>query len=144
GPYECRSSPGVLTMIMRAMVAPRNTSSETSRGGRSGLRTVDRAMGLIIIPCQFKRRWISIMPISQRGVGRDHNPGAMSVFMTGARIQGGQHIGRTDDLGYKVEEQPVTNHDLHATLYSTCVRGSKAIPVSQSQSCVFCRIHTPY
>jgi hypothetical protein len=56
------------------------------------------------------------MPISQRGVGRDHNPGAMTVFMTGAGIEGGQHIGRSDDLGYKAEEQPVTNHDLHATL----------------------------
>jgi hypothetical protein len=56
------------------------------------------------------------MPISQRGVGRDHNPGAMTVFMTGGGIEGGQHIGRTDDLGYKAEEQPVTNHDLHATL----------------------------
>jgi hypothetical protein len=56
------------------------------------------------------------MPISQRGVGRDHNPGAMTVFMTGAGIQGGQHIGRTDDLGYKVDEQPATNHDVHATL----------------------------
>jgi len=56
------------------------------------------------------------MPISQRGVGRDHNPGAMTVFMAGAGIDGGQHIGRSDDLGYKAEEQPVTNHDLHATL----------------------------
>jgi len=56
------------------------------------------------------------MPISQRGVGRDHNPGAMTVFMAGAGIQGGQQIGRTDDLGYKADEQPVTNHDLHATL----------------------------
>ena len=56
------------------------------------------------------------MPISQRGVGRDHNPGAMTVFMAGAGIQGGQQIGRTDDLGYKADEQPVTNHDLHTTL----------------------------
>jgi hypothetical protein len=56
------------------------------------------------------------MPISQRGVGRDHNPGAMTVFMTGAGIQGGQSIGATDDIGYKAEEQKVTNHDLHATL----------------------------
>ncbi len=38
------------------------------------------------------------------------------VFMTGAGIEGGRHIGRSDDLGYKAEEQPVTNHDLHATL----------------------------
>jgi hypothetical protein len=56
------------------------------------------------------------MPISQRGVGRDHNPGAMTVFMTGAGIQGGQQIGGTDDVGYKAVEQPITNHDLHATL----------------------------
>ena len=39
------------------------------------------------------------MPISQRGVGRDHNPGAMTVFMTGAGIQGGQQIGTTDEVG---------------------------------------------
>ena len=30
------------------------------------------------------------MPISQRGVGRDHNPGAMTVWMAGAGIHGGQ------------------------------------------------------
>ena len=56
------------------------------------------------------------MPISQRGVGRDHNPGAMTVFMTGAGIQGGQQIGSSDDVGYKAEEQKVINHDLHASI----------------------------
>ena len=56
------------------------------------------------------------MPISQRGVGRDHNPGAMTVWVAGAGIQGGQSIGTTDDVGYKAEEQVVSNHDLHATL----------------------------
>ena len=56
------------------------------------------------------------MPISQRGVGRDHNPGAMTIFMTGAGIQGGQQIGASDEVGYKAEEQRTTNHDLHATL----------------------------
>ena len=56
------------------------------------------------------------MPISQRGVGRDHNPGALTVFMTGAGIQGGQQIGSSDDVGYKAEDQKVTNHDLHATI----------------------------
>ena len=39
------------------------------------------------------------MPISQRGVGRDHNPGAMSIWMAGAKIQGGQIIGSTDEFG---------------------------------------------
>jgi len=56
------------------------------------------------------------MPISQRGVGRDHNPGAMTVWMAGAGIPGGQRIGATDEVGYKAEQQIVTPNDLHATL----------------------------
>lgn len=56
------------------------------------------------------------MPISQRGLGRDHNPGAMSIWMAGAKIKGGQVIGSTDEFGYKAEEQPVSVHDLHATI----------------------------
>ena len=56
------------------------------------------------------------MPISQRGIGRDHNPGAMTVFLAGAGIRGGQKIGATDEVGFKASEQIVTPHDLHATL----------------------------
>jgi hypothetical protein len=56
------------------------------------------------------------MPISQRGVGRDHNPGATTIWMAGAGIQGGQVIGSTDDVGYRAEEQVVTYYDLHATM----------------------------
>jgi hypothetical protein len=56
------------------------------------------------------------MPISQRGMGRDHNPGAMTIFLAGAGIQGGQSIGTSDEVGYKAEEQRTTNHDVHATL----------------------------
>ncbi len=56
------------------------------------------------------------MPISQRGVGRDHNPHAMTMWMAGAGIQGGQSIGATDEFGYKAEQQVHTYHDVHATL----------------------------
>ena len=56
------------------------------------------------------------MPISQRGLGRDHNPGAMTIFMAGAGIKGGQKIGVSDEVGYKAEEQIVPCHDLHATI----------------------------
>jgi hypothetical protein len=56
------------------------------------------------------------MPISQRGVGRDHNPGAMSMWMAGARIKGGQTIGASDEFGYKAEQQPIAIHDLHDTI----------------------------
>ncbi|MDX1981526.1 MAG: DUF1501 domain-containing protein [Bryobacteraceae bacterium] len=56
------------------------------------------------------------MPISQKGLGRDHNPGAMSFWMAGAGIRGGQVIGATDEFGYKATEQPVSYHDVHATI----------------------------
>ncbi len=38
---------------------------------------------LVIMHSEFGR-----MPISQRGVGRDHNPGAQTVLMAGAGIKG--------------------------------------------------------
>jgi len=66
---------------------------------------------LVLFHTEFGR-----MPISQRGVGRDHNPGAMSFWMAGAGIRGGQIIGATDDFGYKATEQPVSYHDVHATI----------------------------
>ena len=66
---------------------------------------------LVIFQSEFGR-----MPISQRGLGRDHNPGAMSIWMAGAKIRGGQSIGETDEFGYKAAEQVVNVHDLHATI----------------------------
>jgi len=66
---------------------------------------------LVIWHSEFGR-----MPISQKGLGRDHNPGAMSFWMAGAGIKGGQVIGTTDDFGYRAVEQPISYHDVHATL----------------------------
>jgi hypothetical protein len=56
------------------------------------------------------------MPISQRGVGRDHNPFAFTIWMAGAGIKGGQVIGASDEFGYKAAEQPVPVFDFHATI----------------------------
>src|SRR5579859_2338039 len=56
------------------------------------------------------------MPISQKGLGRDHNPGAASMWLAGAGIHGGQVIGSSDDFGYKAAEQPISYHDVHATM----------------------------
>ena len=56
------------------------------------------------------------MPISQRGLGRDHNPHAMTAWMAGAGIRGGQSIGATDEFGYKAEQQVLSYHDIHATM----------------------------
>ena len=48
--------------------------------------------------------------------GRDHNPFGFSIWLAGGGIKGGMTYGRTDDFGFKAEENPVHIHDLHATI----------------------------
>ncbi|HEB51784.1 MAG TPA: DUF1501 domain-containing protein [bacterium] len=49
-------------------------------------------------------------------LGRDHNPRAFTMWFAGGGIKNGQTIGRTDELGYRVVEDPVHLHDVHATV----------------------------
>jgi len=56
------------------------------------------------------------MPISQGGSGRDHNPGAQTVWLAGAGIKPGTTVGATDELGYQAVESPYHMRDLHATI----------------------------
>lgn len=55
-------------------------------------------------------------PFAQGDNGRDHNPSACSMWMAGAGIKGGTIYGRTDEYGYRVIENEVSVHDLHATM----------------------------
>ena len=48
--------------------------------------------------------------------GRDHHPYAFSIFMAGGGIKGGQVIGKTDEIGWNVVENPISVNDLHATV----------------------------
>ena len=82
----------------------------------AGLLTDLKARGLLDSTLVIWHAEFGRMPISQRGVGRDHNPGTMAIWMAGAGIKGGQVIGASDDFGYKAVEQPVSYHDLHATM----------------------------
>ena len=49
-------------------------------------------------------------------MGRDHHPRAFTIWMAGGGVKPGITIGKTDDLGYNVVEDPVEVHDLHATI----------------------------
>jgi Protein of unknown function (DUF1501) len=82
----------------------------------AGLLTDLKARGLLDSTLVIWHGEFGRMPISQRGVGRDHNPGVQTVWMAGAGIKGGQSIGSSDEWGYKAGEQPVSYHDLHATM----------------------------
>lgn len=82
----------------------------------AGLLADLKARGLLDSTLVIWQGEFGRMPISQRGMGRDHNPGTMSIWMAGAKIRGGQTIGESDEFGYKAAVQPVKVHDLHATI----------------------------
>ena len=71
------------------------------RSGPPDFRTADRFEGARFAGSTRWWCWhgeFGRMPISQKGVGRDHNPGTMTMWMAGARIKGGQIIGASDEL----------------------------------------------
>ena len=55
-------------------------------------------------------------PFAQGSDGRDHNPFGFTIWMAGGGVRGGTTYGQTDEFGYRVVENRVTIHDLHATM----------------------------
>jgi hypothetical protein len=49
-------------------------------------------------------------------VGRDHNPGAFTIWLAGGGVKAGTSYGETDPIGYEAMIDKVSVHDLHATL----------------------------
>ncbi|HCR28692.1 MAG TPA: sulfatase, partial [Opitutae bacterium] len=48
--------------------------------------------------------------------GRDHHPRCFTIWMAGAGIKPGMSYGATDEYSYNITENPVSIHDLHATM----------------------------
>ncbi len=55
-------------------------------------------------------------PDEADNAGRDHHPNGFSLWLAGGGIKGGQVIGKTDDLGLNIVEDPIHIHDLQATI----------------------------
>lgn len=51
-----------------------------------------------------------------RYIGRDHHPHAFTIWLAGAGVKSGAHIGQTDPIGYSPTSTPIQVRDLHATL----------------------------
>ncbi len=71
---------------------------------------------LVLFTTEFGRTPFSQADKGKVGPGRDHNRYGFSVWMAGAGLKPGHAHGRTDDIGWKVVENPVTWHDFHATV----------------------------
>ena len=67
---------------------------------------------------------------SDGGIGRNHYPRAWSMALAGGGIKGGQVVGRTSSDGAAVEERPVSESDLLATI----LRALGIDPTRENQS----------
>jgi len=56
------------------------------------------------------------MPMSEKGVGRDHNPWGFTTVLMGAGVKHGHIHGATDEFGLRATQDKVHIHDLHATI----------------------------
>jgi len=66
---------------------------------------------LVLFSSEFGRT-----PFAQGSDGRDHDPFAFTSWMAGGGVKPGFVYGATDEYGYKLIENPVAIHDLHATV----------------------------
>jgi uncharacterized protein (DUF1501 family) len=71
---------------------------------------------LVIWGGEFGRTAYSQGDISKTSFGRDHHPRCFSIWMAGGGVKPGLVLGKTDDFGYNIVEDPVNVHDLHATI----------------------------
>ena len=55
-------------------------------------------------------------PDDADNAGRDHHPDGYTMWLAGGGIRGGQTIGKTDDFGLSIVEDPIHINDLQATI----------------------------
>lgn len=91
--------------------------------GLAGLITDLKQRGLLdetLILCTGEFGRTPSVEMDQNGAGavqgRDHNHWGYSLWMAGGGIKGGTVYGATDEFGFKAVENPVSVHDLHATM----------------------------
>jgi hypothetical protein len=71
---------------------------------------------LVVWGGEFGRTVYSQGELTETNYGRDHHPRCFSVWMAGGGVKPGTVYGATDDYSYNIAEDPVSVHDLHATL----------------------------
>jgi len=65
---------------------------------------------------EFGRTVYSQGTLTETNYGRDHHPRAFSLWLAGGGFTPGVVHGATDDFGYNIVQDPVSVHDLHATM----------------------------
>ena len=71
---------------------------------------------LVIWGGEFGRTVYCQGEMTAKSYGRDHHPRCFSIWMAGGGVKGGMSYGQTDEYSYNIVENPVSIHDLHATI----------------------------
>ena len=71
---------------------------------------------LVVWGGEFGRTVFSQGKLTDANYGRDHHPRSFTIWLAGGGMKRGAVIGETDDFSYNVVSDPVTVHDLHATI----------------------------
>jgi uncharacterized protein (DUF1501 family) len=71
---------------------------------------------LVVWSGEFGRTAMNEKRNGSKFLGRDHHPHCFSIWMAGGGVKSGFVHGATDDLGYRITENPMGVHDLQATI----------------------------
>jgi hypothetical protein len=71
---------------------------------------------LVIWGGEFGRTNYCQGSLEKDNYGRDHHPKCFSIWLAGGGVRPGTVYGETDEFGYNITKDPVSVHDLHATL----------------------------
>jgi hypothetical protein len=71
---------------------------------------------LVVWGGEFGRTTYCQGALSKQNYGRDHHPRCYSMWMAGGGIKAGFNYGETDDFSYNIVKDPVSIHDLNATI----------------------------
>ena len=71
---------------------------------------------LVVWGGEFGRTVYCQGDLSAKNYGRDHHPRCFTMWIAGGGFKPGITYGATDDFSYNIAENPVSVHDLHATL----------------------------
>jgi hypothetical protein len=71
---------------------------------------------LVVWGGEFGRTAYSQGKLTATNYGRDHHPRCFTMWFAGGGIRPGVTFGATDDFGYNIAQNPVSVHDVQATL----------------------------
>jgi hypothetical protein len=71
---------------------------------------------LVLWGGEFGRTIYSQGGLSRQNYGRDHHPRCFTMWLAGGGSRPGTIHGETDDFSYNIVKDPVSVHDLHATV----------------------------